>query len=210
MIEEIKEIIINGKLNMVNDAVSKALESGIGSDVILDNMIVAMNEVGDKFQNNDIYVPEMLIAAKTMERGVTILKPHLSTFSENKYGTIIIGSVAGDLHDIGKNLVALMMQSAGFNVVDLGIDVPAEDFVKAVKDYPDCKIVALSALLTVTLDSLRETVEYIKKSKACRNIKIMVGGRPVTQNFADSVGADAYTANAVDAAKVAKELIGAV
>ena len=202
--EEIKDVISNGKLNIVTDVVQEALDSGVESDVVLDSMITAMDEVGEKFQNNDIYVPEMLTAAKTMEKGVAILRPRFPAVTDADAGKVIIGTVAGDLHDIGKNLVSIMMQASGLDVIDLGIDVPPEDFIKALKENPDCKIIALSALLTFTLDSLRETVELIRKSKHGKNITIMVGGAPVTAEFAKQIGADIYTKDAVEAAKAAK------
>lgn len=205
--EDIKDAISNGKLNTITDVVKDALAEGADSQVLLDTMINAMDDVGDKFQNNDIYVPEMLLAAKTMERGLTVLKPKIAASPENRYGTVIIGTVAGDLHDIGKNLVSIMLKSSGFDVIDLGIDVPAEDFVKAVKEHPDCKIIAISALLTFTLDSMRETVACIKKAKACKNVKIMVGGAPVTKEFAELIGADAYSKDAVEACRVAIRLM---
>ena len=202
--EEIKDVISNGKLNIVTDVVQEALDSGVESDVVLDSMITAMDEVGEKFQNNDIYVPEMLTAAKTMEKGVAILRPRFPAVTDADAGKVIIGTVAGDLHDIGKNLVSIMMQASGLDVIDLGIDVPPEDFIKALKENPDCKIIALSELLTFTLDSLRETVELIRKSKHGKNITIMVGGAPVTAEFAKQIGADIYTKDAVEAAKAAK------
>ena len=206
--DEIREVVSNGKLNMVTEVVQRALDSGADSDEVLDAMMVAMDEVGDKFQNNDIYVPEMLIAAKTMQRGVTVLEPKLATASLNHLGKIIIGTVQGDLHDIGKNLVKIMLQSAGFEVIDLGIDVPPEDFIKALKDNPDCNIIAISALLTFTLPSMQETVEAIRKTKTGAKVKIMVGGAPVNEEFAKKIGADAYSADAIAAAKVAKSFVG--
>ncbi|MBR0416263.1 MAG: cobalamin-dependent protein, partial [Firmicutes bacterium] len=159
-----------------------------------------------KFQNNDIYVPEMLTSAKTMEKGVAVLRPFFASPGDAKIGKVIIGTVAGDLHDIGKNLVSIMMQATGLEVIDLGIDVPAEEFTKALKQHPDCEIIALSALLTYTLDSLRETVEIIRKTKRGKAVTIMVGGTPVTENFAKNIGADIYTKDAAEAAKTAKRL----
>ena len=160
--EEIKDAVCKGKLNTVASVVADALESGITAEDVLDSMIEAMDEVGENFQNNDIYVPEMLTAAKAMERGVAVLRPRLAASTDVRIGKVIIGTVAGDLHDIGKNLVSIMMQASGLEVIDLGIDVPPDGFVKALKEHPDCDIIALSALLTITLDSLRETVETIR------------------------------------------------
>ena len=169
-------------------------------------MIESMSVVGDKFQRNEIFVPEMLVAALTMKKGVGILKPLLGGDSIGSNGKFIIGTVAGDLHDIGKNLVALMVESAGFEVIDLGVDVPSEKFVEAVKSNSDCKIVALSALLTTTMDAMRQSVKAIKDAGLQSQVKIMVGGAPITQAFADEIGADAYTADAGSAAQKAKEL----
>ncbi len=204
--EEIKDAVCKGKLNMITAIVKDALNSGISSEEILDSMISALDEVGDKFQNNDIYVPEMLTSAKTMEKGVAVLRPFFTSPGDVKTGKVIIGTVAGDLHDIGKNLVSIMMEASGLEVIDLGIDVPAEEFIKALKQHPDCEIIALSALLTYTLDSLRETVEIIRKTKRGKAVTIMVGGTPVTENFAKNIGADIYTKDAAEAAKTAKRL----
>lgn len=203
--EEVRDAVSNGKLGTVVSVVQKALEEGTDSFDILDSMMVAMDEVGDKFQNNDIYVPEMLIAAKTMERGVAVLKPRFCINTQMNKGTVIIGTVAGDLHDIGKNLVSTMIQAAGYKVIDLGIDVPPEDFVKALKENPDCKVIALSALLSFTLESMRETVEVIRKTALGKKVKIIVGGAPVTAAFAEQIGADGYTKDAVEAVKAVKQ-----
>lgn len=204
--EEIRDAVSNGKLGMITGVVQNAIEEGVDSADILDSMMVAMDEVGDKFQNNDIYVPEMLIAAKTMERGIAVLKPKFSANSPSTHGKVIIGTVAGDLHDIGKNLVSTMIQAAGFEVIDLGIDVPSEVFLKALKENPDCKVIALSALLSFTLDSMRETVTAIRKTKAGKQVKIMVGGAPVTEAYAMQIGADYYSKDAVEATRLVKQI----
>ena len=204
--EEIKEVVSSGKLNMVIDVVQNALDSGVESSDVLDSMITAMDEVGEKFLNNDIYVPEMLTAARTMEKGVGVLKPRFAAPSDVRLGKVIIGTVAGDLHDIGKNLVSIMMQASGLDVIDLGIDVSPEDFIKALKENPDCRIVALSALLTFTLDSMKEAVAAIRKTKQGKTVTIMIGGAPVTEKFAREIGADIYTKDAVEAARAAIEL----
>ena len=150
----------------------------------------------------------MLVAARAMKKGVDVLKPHLASGDATAAGKIIIGTVAGDLHDIGKNLVAMMMESAGFEVIDLGVDVPKEKFVEMVEANPDTKIVACSALLTTTMPSLKETVAALNAAPFRANIKVMVGGAPITQAFADEIGADAYTEDAASAAQKAKELVG--
>lgn len=204
MIEDIKKLVETGKLKKIEEAVQDALDGGADPSEVLESMTGAMDSVGEKFQKNEIYVPEMLVAAKTMQRGVNVLKPHLGAGGVGKYGKFIIGTVAGDLHDIGKNLVAMMIESAGFEVIDLGVDVPAEKFVEALKANPDCKMVGLSALLTTTMDNMEATVKAIKE--AGLEVTIMVGGAPITQAFADKIGATAYTANAAAAATKAKEL----
>ena len=205
MLDTVKELVVGGKLKKIEEAVQEALDDGASASEVLDSMMEAMDEVGGKFQRNEIYVPEMLVAAKTMQRGVGVLKPLLGGGGAAKYGTYVIGTVAGDLHDIGKNLVAMMIEAAGFEIVDLGIDVPAEKFVEAVKEHPDCKVVGVSALLTTTMPALEATVAALKA--AGKDYKIMVGGAPINQAFCDKVGADAYTPDAATAAKKAKELV---
>jgi len=163
-----------------------------------------MDVVGEKFKNGEIFVPEMLIAAKAMKKGVEVLKPHLASGAAGALGKVVIGTVAGDLHDIGKNLVAMMIESAGFEVIDLGVDVPVEKFVAAASE-DGVKIVACSALLTTTMPALEATVAALKA--AGKDYKIMVGGAPINQEFADKVGADAYTPDAASAAKKAKEFV---
>lgn len=152
-------------------------------------------------------MPEMLIAAKAMKKGVEVLKPHLAAGAAGAKGKVIIGTVAGDLHDIGKNLVAMMIESAGFEVIDLGVDVPKEKFAEAYCANPDAKIIACSALLTTTMPAMQDTVAYLNEQDFRKNIKIMVGGAPVTQAFADEIGADAYTEDAASAAQKADELV---
>ncbi|MDR1821816.1 MAG: corrinoid protein [Oscillospiraceae bacterium] len=207
-IQEIATLVENGKVKLIEAAVKEAVDAGEDPSAILnDGMIAAMGVVGGKFQANEIFVPEMLVAAKTMKKGVEVLKPYLAGDSVGKNGKYIIGTVAGDLHDIGKNLVALMIESAGFEVIDLGVDVPADKFVEAVKANPDAKLVGASALLTTTMDSLANTVKVLIDAGVKSQVKIMVGGAPVTQEFADSIGADAYTPDAGAAAVKAVELI---
>ena len=206
MLEDVKTMVVNGKLKKIEETVQDALDDGATAQEVLDSMMDAMDEVGGKFQRNEIYVPEMLVAAKTMQRGVGVLKPLLGGGGVAKYGKYVIGTVAGDLHDIGKNLVAMMIEAAGFEVIDLGIDVPAEKFVEAVKENPDCKVVGVSALLTTTMEAMRVTVKALIDAGLKSQVKIMVGGAPITQAFADEIGADAYTPDAASAATKAKEL----
>jgi len=209
-IQEVAQAVENGKVKLIQGLVQEAIDEGNDPSAILnEGMIGAMNTVGAKFQANEIFVPEMLVAAKTMKKGVEVLRPHHDGDSIGANGKFIIGKVAGDLHDIGKNLVALMVESAGFEVIDLGVDVPAETFVKTIKENPDCKLVGASALLTTTMDSLRNTVKAMIDAGCKDQVKIMVGGAPITQAFADEIGADAYTPDAGAAAVKAKELVNA-
>lgn len=207
-IQEIAALIESGKVKLIEGLVQEALDAGEDPNVILnDGMIAAMSIVGAKFQANEIFVPEMLVSAKTMKKGVEVLRPHLKGGSVGKNGKYIIGTVSGDLHDIGKNLVALMIESAGFEIVDLGVDVPADKFVEAIRANPDCKVVGASALLTTTMDSLRGTVKAISDAGLKNQVKIMVGGAPITQAFADEIGADAYAPDAGAAAVMAVQLV---
>ena len=205
---EIKTAIEAGKVKLIQELVQEALDAGEKPNDILDNgMVAAMGVIGSKFQANEVFVPEMLVSAKTMKKGIEILRPHLTAGSLGKMGKCIIGTVAGDLHDIGKNLVALMIESAGFEVIDLGVDVAPEKFMETLKEHPDSKIVAASALLTTTMDALKCIVEAINESEFKGKVSVMVGGAPVTQEFADQIGADAYTPDAGSAANKAVELV---
>ena len=191
-LQEIADVVINGKAKLIGGLVQDA-----------------MGVVGERFKNNEIFVPEMLVAARAMKKGVEVLKPHLASGSAGAAGKVIIGTVAGDLHDIGKNLVAMMIESAGFEVIDLGVDVSSDKFIEAVRSNPDTKIVACSALLTTTMPALRDTVAALNAADFRSKIKVMVGGAPITQEFADEIGADAYTPDAASAAAKAKELAAA-
>ena len=206
-LQEINTLVINGKTRVVPTAVQEALDEGVAAPEILETMIAAMDVVGERFKNNEIFVPEMLVSAKAMKKGVEVLKPHLTSGETGALGKVIIGTVAGDLHDIGKNLVAMMMESAGFEVVDLGVDVPVERFLAAYEENPDTRIIGCSALLTTTMPALEATVAAINAAPWRDKVKVMVGGAPITRAFADKIGADAYTTDAASAAKRAKELV---
>ena len=203
-IEDVKVLVETGKSKKVAAAVQEALDAGDKAQDILDAMVASMGVVGDKFSSGEIFVPEMLIAAKAMSKGVEVLKPVMAGDGANSLGTCIMGTVAGDLHDIGKNLVVMMLESAGFDMVDLGVDVPAETFVQAVKDHANVKLVACSGLLTTTMPALKEAVATVKA--ACPDVKVIVGGAPVTPEYAAEVGADGYAPDAGSAAVKAKEL----
>ena len=196
----------NGKNKEIGKCVQEALDAGCDPTAILnDGMIGAMAVVGENFKKEIIFVPQMLAAARAMKEGVEVLKPYLATGEAGSAGKIILGTVAGDLHDIGKNLVGMMFESAGFEVIDLGVDVPIERFIEVVKENKDATIVALSALLTTTMPSLRDTVAALLKQPFRPRIKIMVGGAPISQEYADEIGVDAYTEDAASAAEQAKK-----
>ena len=206
-IQEVYDLVVKGKAKVIAGAVQEALDAGCDpTEVLNKGMIAAMDEVGAKFKNGEIFVPEMLVAARAMKKGVEVLKPHLASGVAGAAGKVVIGTVAGDLHDIGKNLVAMMIESAGFEVIDLGVDVSIQKFIDAVNANPDVKIVGCSALLTTTMPALKDTVAALNEAPFRKDIKIMVGGAPITQEFADEIGADAYTPDAASAAQKAKEL----
>ena len=206
-LEEVASAVERGKAKLVPGLVEEALDEGIDPVEILNKgMIDAMSVVGEKFKNNEIFVPEMLVAARAMKKGVEVLKPHLAGDADVSIGKAVIGTVQGDLHDIGKNLVCLMVESAGFEVQDLGVDVPAERFVEAAQD-PAVKIVGVSALLTTTMPAMRTTVEALNAAPNRADFKVMVGGAPISQAFADEIGADAYTPDAATCASVAKAFV---
>ncbi|MFZ7121423.1 MAG: corrinoid protein [Eubacteriaceae bacterium] len=205
-IKEVKAKVEAGKVKLVPNLVQEALNEGTAAGNILAEMIDAMSIVGDKFSTGEIFVPEMLVAAKAMQKGVEVLKPALASAGAVSLGKCIIGTVEGDLHDIGKNLVAIMIESAGFEVIDLGVDVKPDKFIEAIKENPDVKVVACSALLTTTMPALKEAVEAIKASELT-GFKVIVGGAPITQEFAKEINADAYAQDAGSAAVTAKSLI---
>ncbi|MFI3312613.1 MAG: cobalamin-dependent protein [Eubacteriales bacterium] len=200
------EMVKTGKMNDIAGAVAASLEAGEPALDTLDTMVSAMAEIGEGFKNGTVFIPEMLLGAMTMQAGVAVLKPHLGSGEANKLGKFVMGTVYGDLHDVGKNLVIMMVESAGFEVVDLGIDVSVEKFVNAVESDEAVNVVGVSALLTTTLPAMEKVVEALNASPARSRIKVMVGGAPVTQAFADKIGADAYTADAASAAEKAAEL----
>lgn len=207
-LDELSQAVEAGKAKLVPALVQAALDEGnSATDVLNVGMIDAMDRVGEKFKNGDIFVPEMMIAARAMKTGVEILKPYLASSGSAFIGKYVMGTMYGDLHDIGKNLVIMMIEAAGFEVIDLGIDVPVEKFVEAVENDPEVKIVGVSALLTTTMPAMKETVEALNESAVRDRFKIMVGGAPVTQEFADEIKADVYTADAASAAQKAKELV---
>jgi len=206
-VKDIFEAVLVFNKAAVADGVKAELKAGNEIDEILNQgLIGAMDEVGKKFSEGELFVPEMLQAAKAMKAGLEVLKPHLSSESATSKGIIVIGTVKGDLHDIGKNLVAMMMEGAGFDVVDLGVDIDAEKFVKAAADH-NANVVALSALLTTTMPAMEATIVAIKEAGIAA--KTIIGGAPVTEAYADQIGADGYSEDAPGAVTTAREIMGA-
>ena len=206
--EEVFEAILAGKGDKAADATKRALDEGVApQDIINGQMIRAMSEVGQRFQDGKAFVPQLLMAGRAMKAALEILKPLLAGQESTTLGRIVIGTVKGDLHDIGKNLVASMLEGCGFEVKNIGIDVPSDKFVEAVKDY-NADILCMSALLTTTMTYMKDVIQALEDAGIRQNVKVMVGGAPVTQNFADEIGADGYSDNANSAVAVAKELMG--
>lgn len=207
-LEPVYDAVLRGDARGATAATQAALAAGVSAEEILNKACIpAMTEVGRLFEIGEKFVPEMLISARAMSAATSILKPLLAESGVRQVGTIVIGTVAGDLHDIGKNLVMMMMEGAGFKVIDLGTDVAPAKFVEAVKtNTPD--LVGMSALLTTTTKSIINTIEAFKEAGLRDNVKIMVGGAPITQEFAHKVGADGFAPDAGSAARVAKGLIG--
>jgi len=200
--------IIEGDVAGTKDGVQAALEAGLEPGTILaDGMIAAMKEVGTRFEEGDCFVPEMLIAARAMQSGMAFLKPHLLQGEVRSSGRVVIGTVKGDLHDLGKNLVALMLEGAGFEVKDLGVDVLPEKFVEAIV-VGGADIVAFSALLTTTMPNMKNAIEAIQQAGLRDKVKIIIGGAPVTQEYANQIGADGFSSDASRAVSLAQALIG--
>lgn len=204
---DIKDALMKGDREGVVEFTKRALEQNIAIKDILDNSLIAgMEIIGNKFKCNEIFIPEVLISAKAMHAGLALLEPHFIKCGIKPAGRVVIGTVKGDLHDIGKNIVSMMFRGACFEVADLGIDVPVEKFIEAVrKGNPD--VVAMSSLLTTSMNTMRETIKALKDSGIRDKVKVMVGGAPVTQSFADSIGADAYAKDAATAVDKAKEIL---
>lgn len=205
-LNQVYEGVINGNQKVVAAAVQEALDGGTPpSKILFDYLIPAMTEVGERFERNEFFVPEMLIAARAMQAGMTLIKPLLVEGGVEPLGKVAIGTVKGDLHDIGKNLVSMMMEGAGFEVMDMGVDTQPAKFVQAVRDGAD--VIAMSALLTTTMPSMKTTVDALVEAGLRDKVKVLIGGAPVTQAYADQIGADGYAPDASSAARKAKELL---
>ncbi|MGN0542544.1 MAG: corrinoid protein [Acutalibacteraceae bacterium] len=203
VINEISEFVQKGRAKNVKECVQQALDSGFSAKEILNKGLIAgMMVIGEKFKKNEVYVPEVLISARAMNQGVAILKPHLTSEGVKPVGKAVICTVKGDLHDIGKNLVKMMLEGVGIECVDLGVDVSGDQVVAAVKES-GAKLVCLSSLLTTTMTYQKDIIEALEAAGIRADVKVMVGGAPLTQEFADEIGADAYTKDAAEAAEVA-------
>ena len=206
MLSQISEQLQKGKAKVVKQLVQEAIDSGIPAQEILEKGLIAgMDVVGEKFRNNEIFVPEVLVAARALNMGSALLKPLLAADGVKAHGKVCIGTVQGDLHDIGKNLVKMMMEGKGLEVIDLGTDVAPETFVKTAIEQ-DCQIICCSALLTTTMGVMGEVVKAAEAAGIRDKVKIMVGGAPVNEDFCKQIGADVYTVDAASAADVAFEI----
>ena len=207
LLEKMAIALIAGNAAEVTSLTQQALDGGATARDVLDNGLLAgMDVVGKRFKAGDMFIPEVLLCARTMHAAMDILKPFLSEGDQAGAGTVVIGTVEGDLHDIGKNLVSMMLQGGGFKVIDLGTNIKPQDFVAAVKEH-NPQIVGMSALLTTTMPKMEETIDAMKEAGVRDQVKIMAGGAPVTQDFIEKIGADAYGANAAAASEKAKALV---
>jgi len=208
-LEKLYEAVLNGNAQAAAAETQAALDAGTpAEEVLFKGCIPAMEEVGRLFEEGEKFVPEMLISARAMSAAMGLLRPILVEAGVETIGTVVIGTVAGDLHDIGKNLVKMMLEGAGFEVIDLGVDVSAEKFVDSAREHK-ASIIGLSALLTTTMPGMKATIDTLKEAGLRDEIKVMIGGAPITQDFADEIGADGFAPDASSAVRKAKELVGA-
>ena len=207
-LKKLFEAILNGDAKTAHAITEQAIKDGADPVKLVDeNMIPAMNEVGRRFECNEYFVPELLISARAMKAALDLVRPLLVARGAKPLGTVAVGTVKGDLHDIGKNLVAAMFEGGGFEVIDLGVNVPPEKFIAAIKEK-GAQVVAMSALLTTTMPAMKTTIEALKQAGVRDQIKVLIGGAPITQKYADEIGADGYSENAVGAVGVAKQTLG--
>jgi len=207
-VEQIYARVVEGDMSGATDGVNTALAEGIAApDILKQGLIAAMTEVGRLFEDGEYFVPEMLIGARAMQACVAILKPTLLEADIKPLGKVVIGTVKGDLHDIGKNLVAMMLEGAGFEIIDLGTDVSPEQFVAAIQEH-EAGFVGMSALLTTTMPAMKTSIEALKDAGVRDSVKVLIGGAPVTQTYADEIGADIYAPDGPSAARKAKEALG--
>jgi 5-methyltetrahydrofolate--homocysteine methyltransferase len=208
-LSELSQAVINGQKAKAEELTRKALEEGVSPVTIINEALVpGMAVVGEKFKNNEFYIPEVLVAARAMNAAMAIVKPLIVGDQLKPLGKVVIGTVRGDLHDIGKNLVMMMLEGAGFEIVDLGVDVAPEKFVEAAKAN-SADVVAMSALLTTTMPAMKDTIAALEENGLRDKVKVIIGGAPVTQSYADSIGADGYAPDAASAVDKVKELLAA-
>jgi 5-methyltetrahydrofolate--homocysteine methyltransferase len=208
IVSELREAVVRGDMAKAREITERALKAGQDPAVLLnDALISAMDHVGELFKVNEVYVPEVLLSAKSMQQAMQVLKPSLVKSGIKPRGTVVVGTVRGDLHDIGKNLVAMMLEGAGFEVVDLGNDVPPDRFVEAAVEHK-AALIGMSALLTTTMYTMKETIDILKARRPATTIRTMIGGAPVTASFAREIGADGYGADAATAVDLAKQFTG--
>jgi 5-methyltetrahydrofolate--homocysteine methyltransferase len=208
MLEKLSQIVLEGEVEKVQDMVKKAMESGLPAPEILSKgLVVGMNEVGVRFKAGEMFVPEVLMSAEAMHEGLELLHDELAKTESHSLGKILLGTVKGDLHDIGKNLVGMMCEGAGFQVVDIGFNAPPEKFIEAIKEHkPD--VVGMSAMLTTTMRAMGHTIKAIEEAGLRESVKVIVGGAPVDAQFGERIGADGYGSNAVSGPEVIKSLLG--
>lgn len=205
-LKKIAESLIQGNASRIRELVQEAIDDGQDTGMILqEGLIAGMNVIGDRFKMNEIYIPEVLIAARAMKEGMVLLRPLIASEAIKNEGAIVLGTVKGDLHDIGKNLVGMMLEGAGFDVIDLGIDVDPEKFIEATKEN-NASIIGLSCLLTTTMAAMEDAILSINNSRLNAKVKIMIGGAPITQKYADEIGADGYAPDAARAVDLARQL----
>lgn len=206
-LKEIREAIITGRPDDAKDLAQKALQGGGEADKILnETLIPAIDEVGEKFGRSEIFFPEMLVSAMAMKEALSVLRPVLVDKGIKAIGRVVLGTVQGDLHDIGKNLVGMLLEGAGFEVIDLGIDTPKELFIKATREK-NPQLLALSALLTTTMPRMKEVIDILEREGLREQVKVIIGGAPVTQQYADEIGADGYAPDAASAASKARDIL---
>lgn len=202
----IAKAVEGGRKKIVDQLVKEALNEGVKAETILnEGLVVGMTNLGEMFKNGEVYVPEVLVAARAMKAGTDILKPLLASENVQPLGKVAIGTVQGDLHDIGKNLVGMMLEGNGFEVIDLGVDVAPEEFVEAVKN--GAQVIGMSALLTTTMPMMKAVIDMLNAEGLRDKVKVMIGGAPITQEYADQIGADGYSTDAASAAELAQKLI---
>jgi corrinoid protein of di/trimethylamine methyltransferase len=207
ILEQLSEALIKGQAPAVKDLTQKAIDSGLSAEMILnDGLVAGMSVIGERFKRNEVYIPEVLIAARAMNAGMALVKPLLKAAGIKARGVVCCATVKGDLHDIGKNLVCMMLEGAGYEVIDLGVNCEPEKFVKAVQEHK-ADAIGLSALLTTTMTNMKATIDAFKEAGLRSKVKIIVGGAPLTQNFSDEIGADGYAPDAASAVDLLKKLL---